>query len=164
MSSRIVNLEHVAFEKSAEGERYAYEMAEVGQVLGSQKLGFNVTVIPPGKCAFPYHAHRVNEELFVVLEGRGSVRINGELHPIRTGDCICLPPGPESAHQFVNDSSLPLRYLAVSTMELPEIVEFPDSGKISVTAGTFPGAPTSPDSIRKIFRVADAVDYWRDEQ
>lgn len=163
MKSRIVNIADVPAVKRSHGESYALEIAPVGAQVESQKLGFNVTTIAPGKRSFPYHAHRANEEMFFVLEGEGSVRIAGETHKIRKGDFVSLPPGENSAHQIVNDSKAPLRYLAVSTMELPEVVEYPDSGKISVTAGTQPGRPTGPDSLRYILRVRDAVDYWDGE-
>ena len=163
MKSRIVNLANVSKVKRAHGERFECEIAPVGGELESRKLGFNVTTIPPGKRAFPYHAHRANEEMFFILEGEGSVRIAGETHPIRQGDFISLPPGRESAHQLINDSKAPLRYLAVSTMELPEVVEYPDSGKLGVTSGSHGGRTPSPESIRHFTRLKDGVDYWEGE-
>jgi uncharacterized cupin superfamily protein len=164
MKSRILNIDDVAFQARSNGDRFACEIAPVGAEMSSRKLGFNVTVVPPGKRAFPYHAHRGNEEMFFVLEGTGSVRINGQMHKIRKGDFISLPRGRDSAHQFINDSSAPLRYLAVSTMELPEVVEYPDSGKLGITAGTFGGRPATAESIRHFTRVADGVDYWDGEK
>jgi uncharacterized cupin superfamily protein len=164
MNPPIVNLENVAFVKRAQGERFEAQIAAVGAELESKKLGFNVTVVPPGKRAFPYHAHRGNEEMFFILEGEGSVRIAGSTHKIRKGDFISLPPGRDSAHQIINDSSAALRYLAVSTKESPEVVEYPDSGKLGIFAGTAAGRTLSPDSIRHIARVRDGVDYWDGEK
>ena len=163
MKSRILNIDKVSIVKRSHGERFEFEVAPAGTELESRKLGFNVTTIPPGKISFPYHAHRANEEMFFVLEGEGSVRIAGETHKIRKGDFISLPPGPDSAHQIFNDSKAPLRYLAVSTMELPEVVEYPDSGKLGVTAGTPGGRPPAPGSIRHFTRVSDGGDYWEGE-
>ena len=164
MKSRIVNLESVTVVKRSHGESYECQIAPVGGQLDSRKLGFNVTLIPPGKRAFPYHAHRGNEEMFFILEGEGSIRIAGETHKIRQGDFISLPPGRDSAHQIVNDSQAPLRYLAVSTMELPEVIEYPDTGKLGVAAGTHGGRPPSPETIRHFTRVQDGVDYWDGEK
>ena len=164
MKSRIVNLENVSFQKRSHGENFECQIAPVGAELDSKKLGFNVAVIPPGKRAFPYHAHRGNEEMFFILEGEGSIRIAGAVHRVRKGDFISLPPGRDSAHQIFNDSKAPLRYLAVSTMELPEVVEYPDSGKLGVIAGSHGGRPASQDSIRHFTRVEDAVDYWEGEK
>ena len=164
MKTRIVNLEDVTFHAQSHGVAFECQLAPVGAKLDSQKLGFNVTVIPPGKRAVPFHAHHGKEEMFFILEGEGSVRIGGEAHRIRKGDFISLPPGRDSAHQIVNDSKAPLRYLAVSTMEDPEVVEYPDSGKLGVMAGWRGGGrPAPPDSIRHIARVKDGVDYWEGE-
>ena len=164
MKSRIVNLENVSFLKRSHGEDFECQIAPVGGEHESRKLGFNVTVIPPGKRAFPYHAHHGNEEMFFILEGEGSLRIAGAVHKVRKGDFISLPPGRDSAHQVINDSKEPLRYLAVSTMELPEVVEYPDSGKLGVVAGTHGGRPPSEGSIRHFTRLKDGVDYWEGEK
>lgn len=163
MKSRIINIESVSTVKVSHGDKFEAELAPAGREVGSKKLGFNVTTIPAGKCSFPYHAHRANEEMFFILEGEGSVRIAGETHKIRKGDFVSLPPGKDSAHQIINDSKAPLRFLAVSTMEIPEVVEYPDSGKIIATAGTFPGSPATAESLRVVMRVKDGVDYWDGE-
>jgi len=163
MKARIVNLESVAFQKRSHGDKYECQIAPVGVELDSGRLGFNVTVIPPGRRAFPYHAHRSNEEMFFILEGEGSVRIAGTVHKLRKGDFISLPPGRDSAHQIVNDSKAPLRYVAVSTMDLPEIVEYPDSGKVGAIAGSHRSRQPMPDSLHHFTRLKDAVDYWDGE-
>jgi uncharacterized cupin superfamily protein len=163
MKARVLNLEKVLFVHRSHGDKFEARIAPVGAELESRKLGFNVTVVPPGKRGFPYHAHRGNEEMFFVLEGRGSVRIAGDVHEIRQGDFISLPPGRESAHQIINDSDAPLKYLAVSTMEVPEVVEYPDSKKIGVLAGTPGGRAAAADSVRHFGLLEDAVDYWERE-
>lgn len=164
MKSPIVNIKDVPLVKRSHGESFEGEIAPVGSHLDSRKLGYNVTIIPPGKKAFPYHAHRGNEEMFFILDGEGSIRIGGAIHRVRKGDFICLPPGRGSAHQIINDSAAPLRYLAVSTMEVPEVVEYPDSGKLGVIAGSPGGRPPAADSIRHFTHLKDAVDYWDGEK
>ncbi len=163
MKPRILNFEKVAFMKRSQGESFECQIAPVGAELDSKKLGFNITVVPPGKKPFPYHAHRANEEMFFVLEGEGSIRIAGETHRIRQGDFISLPPGRDSAHQIVNDSKAPLRYLAVSTMIVPEVVDYPDSGKLGVFAETLGARPATAETIRHFTRLKDGVDYWEGE-
>lgn len=164
MKPKILNIDQVKFLEWSGGDRFGYEIAPVGVEMESQKLGFNITVLPPGKRAFPYHAHRGNEEMFFVLEGEGSARLDGEVHKIRKGDFISVPPGRQSGHQIINDSNAPLRYLAVSTMELPEVVEYPDSEKIGIIAGTLGRRPTTEETLRHFTRVADGVDYWDGEK
>jgi uncharacterized cupin superfamily protein len=68
----IVNLERLAFEPDTEvPEAYAYEASPValGSKMGAKKLGWNVSVLPPGKFSCPYHFHHSEEELFLILEG-----------------------------------------------------------------------------------------------
>jgi len=115
---------------------------------------------PPGKRAFPFHSHRVNEEMFFILEGEGEIRIGEARHPIRTGDVIACPPGgPESAHQIVNTSNAMLRYLAVSTEVASEVCEYPDSQKFAVWIDT----EGVPQGFRFIGRSAKSVDCWDGE-
>ena len=120
--------------------RYDARMGMIAPRLGAQKLGYNLTAVPPGKRAFPFHNHRINEEMFFVVDGTGEIRIGEAVYPIRPGDVIACPPGgKEIAHQIVNTGTIELRYLAVSTKLSPEIAEYPDSGKFGVLA-EFPGS------------------------
>lgn len=101
------------------------------------KLGAAVDTLAPGKIVCPYHYHYAQEEMFVVLEGHGHLRVAGTMVPVRAGDVVFIPPGPEYPHQFVNTSDAPLKYLSISTQERPEICEYPDSGKYMAYAGKF---------------------------
>lgn len=145
-------------------EKYDARMGFIGPRIGAQKLGYNVTAVPPGKRAFPFHNHHVNEEMFFILEGEGEVRIGDEVFPIRTGDIIACPPGgPETAHQIHNTGAAELRYLAVSTKSTPEIAEYPDSGKFGVLAELGNGPDGSPRGFRFISREGLSLDYWDGE-
>ena len=145
-------------------QRYDARMGMIGPRVGARKLGYNITEIPPGKRAFPFHNHRVNEEMFFVLEGSGEVRIGERTYPIRAGDIIACPAGgAESAHQIVNTGAAALKYLAVSTKLSPEIAEYPDSGKFGVLAEFPPGADGQPQWFRFVGRTGGAVDYWDGE-
>ena len=95
-------------------ERYAVDVAMAGALLGMERLGCNIFVLPPGKRAFPFHNHHAAEELFVILEGTGSFRQGSASAPVGPGDMLACPAGgPDSAHQIVNDGTQPLRYLAM---------------------------------------------------
>ena len=144
-------------------DKYRATIGFVGQQIGAQKLGYNITVLQPGKAAFPAHSHRVNEEMFFVLEGEGQVRIGAETFPVKQGDFIACPPGgPETAHQIFNSSSAPLKFLAVGTMMSPEIAEYPDSGKIGFYHART-DADGKPAPFRHITREGQAVPYWDGE-
>jgi uncharacterized cupin superfamily protein len=145
-------------------ERYEARMGMIAPRIGAQKLGYNITAVPPGKRAFPFHNHRVNEEMFFIIKGSGEVRIGKATYPIRQGDVIACPPGgPEAAHQIVNTGNTELKYLAVSTKLSPEIAEYPDSGKFGVLAEYPSGADGTPGGFRFVGRTDRAVDYWEGE-
>jgi uncharacterized cupin superfamily protein len=136
----------------------------IAPLVGAQKLGYNITAVPAGKRAFPFHNHRVNEEMFFILEGTGEVRIGEAVYPIRAGDVIACPPGgKETAHQIANTGSSELRYLAVSTRMTPDIAEYPDSGKFGVLAEFPSGADGKPRTFRFVGREGNAVPYWDGE-
>ena len=144
--------------------RFDARIGALGTVLGARKLGYNITAVPPGKRAFPLHNHRVNEEMFFVLEGSGEIRLGEDVHPIRAGDVIACPSGGrETAHQMVNTGNVELRYLAVSTKLSPDIAEYPDSGKFGLLA-EFEAAPGGEkQSFRFVGRPGQSADYWEGE-
>lgn len=138
--------------------RYGGRIGPIGPKIGAQKLGYNLTEVAPGKAAFPKHSHRVNEEMFFILAGTGELKLGDATYPIRAGDVIACPPGgPDTAHQLINTGSEALKLLAVSTMEYPDVCEYPDSGKYLVRTGF--GA----DDFNVIGRSADSLDYWDGE-
>lgn len=160
----IRNLDELTLEQHAAGTRYAAQFAQLGPLIGARKLGCRFNVIPPGKAAWPFHSHLVNEELVFVLSGQGELRFGTERHPLRAGDVVGLPPGgAECAHQIINDGDGELRYLAVSTMEEPDIGLYPDSGKFAVFAGSAPGGDRGKRRFSYIGRPESAVDYWDGE-
>lgn len=148
----------------AAAERYEAKMGFVSRQIGAQKLGYNVTAVPPGKRAFPLHSHQVNEEMFFVLSGTGEVRIGADSHPIRPGDVFCCPPGgPETAHQIVNTGVEELRYLAVSTKMSPEIAEYPETGRFGLLAEVAPKPDGTPRMFMFVGRESDSLNYWEGE-
>jgi uncharacterized cupin superfamily protein len=145
-------------------ECFEVRTAHIGQRLGAAKLGYNISAVPPGKAAYPFHSHRVNEEMFFVLQGAGELRIGEEAYAIRQGDIIACPPGgADTAHQIRNTGTEELRYLAVSTQISPEICEYPDSSKFGVYALLPPAEDGTPQYFYFMGRHDMALDYWEDE-
>jgi uncharacterized cupin superfamily protein len=143
--------------------RHNMRLRQLGKPAGSIALGATLTEVAAGGISFPRHAHNVNEEAIYVLSGSGEARIGDARVPVRPGDWIALPTGPEHAHQMVNVSAAePLVYLCISTMLGTEIVEYPDSGKVGARVAD----PTSPVGFRRVgmFRAGSGtLDYWESE-
>jgi uncharacterized cupin superfamily protein len=133
--------------------------ARLAEGTAALKLGASVDTVAPGMRSCPYHFHYAQEEMFIVLEGEGTLRVAGEMLPIRAGDVMFIPPGPDYPHQIINTSAAPLRYLSISTKDNPEIVEYPDSGKYLATAAR----DGNPFGFGRMHREKDDLDYWDGE-
>ena len=60
----IANLNEVAF-TDIEGNGYCTSRrAQFSDSIGARKLGYNLTVLPPGKAQCPFHHHHGEEEMF----------------------------------------------------------------------------------------------------
>lgn len=164
MTKHIVNIDELEFREWGHGDRFQAKLGSISSRIGASQLGYNLTVLAPGKAAFPLHNHRVNEEMFMVLEGHGEIRIGADRFPIRQGDVIACPAGGRDlAHQIINSSDGDLRFLAVSTQQSPEVAEYPDSDKIGVL-GQFTDDSGNKQPMRLLIRgQAEMPDYWEGE-
>ena len=156
----VMNLDAVEFDDVEEKGFYTSKRGRIGIHIGAETLGYNLTVLPPGKAQCPFHCHHGQEEMFLILEGVGELRFGSERYPLRPHDVVACPPGgPEVAHQIINTGPSDLRYLALSTLSEADICEYPDSQKIGVFAGL-----RRPNSLVKFLRSDDAVDYYDREE
>jgi uncharacterized cupin superfamily protein len=159
----VINLADVALRDNGHGEKFEAKVGSFGRMIGSTGLGAMLHVVPPGKAAFPFHAHHQTHELFLILEGEGTYRLGGERFPVKAGD-VCAAPtgGPETAHQIINTGTVPLRYLGISASPgNTEVVEYPDSGKFAVTS-RYDWA-TGKGGVRFVGRPEGTIDYWDGE-
>jgi len=132
----------------------------IGSAVGAEKLGYGVFTIPPGSTAFPAHAHTVNEEMIYILEGHGTLRFGLERVVVGAGTFIACPSGGDLPHQLINDSAEDLRYLVVSTMSYPDVVDYPDSQKIGVYAGP---SRSGEKPFRALYSKESEVPYFHGE-
>jgi mannose-6-phosphate isomerase-like protein (cupin superfamily) len=59
------------------------------------------------------HAHKVQEQIYHVLEGEGLMQIDGKKHVVRKHDVIYLPPG--IPHAIENSGLVDLVFLVVTS-------------------------------------------------
>src|SRR5204863_6039083 len=80
-------------------------------LLGSAGLEMSLNVVPPGK-AIPFlHRHRHNDEVYVVVGGRGQFLVDGECIDVAEGSVLRL--NPVAARAWRNNSDAPLYFLCV---------------------------------------------------
>ncbi len=156
MIKPVMNLAEVKFDDIEENGYYTSSRGQISDHIGAKKLGYNLTVLPPGKAQCPFHSHHGEEEMFLILEGEGELRFGDQRYPIRQHDLIACPTGgAEVAHQIINTGRVTLRYLALSTLVEVEACEYPDSNKIMVAAGG-----RGQTNLRKMFRTETVVEYY----
>ena len=156
---RIVNLADVEPDER-HGATVAHEERELGLVAGSRRTGLNYLRVPPGMLNVPPHCHSAEEELFVVLEGGGSLELTpsprqaaygaeASEHDVRRGTVVSRPAATGIAHTFrAGPDGLTL--LAYGTRDPNDICYYPRSRKISWRG------------VGLIGRI-EHVDYWDGE-
>lgn len=157
---KIVHSEDVPWQEIKRDGTLLFRRRALAQAGGGKDIGTSYYVVEPGKALFLYHYHTANEEAIFVLGGEGKIRLPDGEHPLGAGDYVALPAGPHSAHQVWAGDDAPLRLLVISTMIDPEIVGYPDSGKIGAFAGSAPGAPRENRDIDLYLKTDEPVDYW----
>ncbi|HVJ52375.1 MAG TPA: cupin domain-containing protein [Aliidongia sp.] len=163
-SPHIVNIDDAEEVAELVGERwggYYKLLTPPGPRLGH--LGVNVSRVPPGRTACPFHSHQLEDEVFYILSGRGVLRYGSSLRVVGPGDCITCQSGTGVAHQLVNGFDEDLVYLSVGMNDPNEVCVYPDSGKVMVRAlheigylsqtEYFEGEPEEP----RIFSLAKEV-------
>ena len=160
--NHVAHLSEIPVDKinAPEGSAFGGLRQRVGAQLGAQKLGYSFFAVPPGKAAFPYHTHTGNEEMIYILGGEGTLRLGKAELTVSSGTVIACPPGAEYSHQLVNTGNNELRYLVVSTMEFPDICEYPDSNKIGAYATPLVGAQVG---LRALYVKDKNVNYYEGE-
>ena len=94
--------------------------------------GSGTSRIAPDAEGAPPHCHTAEEELFVVLEGDGTLRLGDDQeHPVRTGSIVARPAGTGVAHSFrAGEQGLTL--LAYGQRDPRDVVFFPRSSTLRV--------------------------------
>jgi uncharacterized cupin superfamily protein len=146
------------------GDKFSARLVRIGAMIGAKELGCMLTVVEPGKRAWPFHAHHSVEEMFIVLQGTGEYRLGDKRYPIKAGDVMSAPAGgPESAHQIINTGAGQLSYLAISTMNQPDVIEHPDSGKVFILSRMDEGLDPATAKLRLGVRYSETVGFWDGE-
>jgi uncharacterized cupin superfamily protein len=144
----IVNVEDV--EPKKHDRRLRWDLA---RAAGSRWTGLKQVRAPAGTLTVVPHCHSAEEEIFVVLDGEGTLELYRgdeiESTPVRRGHVVARPPGTGVAHTFrAGDGDLTI--LAWGTREPSDSTWYPRSKKLYVAGGI-------------MFRV-EQLDYWDGEE
>ena len=134
--------------------QYAWTEHYLSHGAGAVRSGLRHAVLPPGKDTCPPHWHSGESELFVILDGAGTLRLYtraGKLHeehPVRPGTVVSRPAGSGIAHMFrAGEDGLTM--LLYGQRVQNEIVFYPRSKKAWVG--------------QAFVRLETVDDYWEGE-
>lgn len=123
---------------------------DLAGAAGSRLSGLKHVIVAPGRRSSVRHCHSHEDELFIVLEGSGTLLLGEERHPVRPGSIVARPAATGVAHAFEAGAD-GLVLLAYGTREPADMCWYPDSRKVF-----FRG-------LRLIGRV-QPLDYWDGEE
>ncbi len=152
---RIFNLHGDKWDGAKERKGWRSKYAGIGAHVGADLIGGSMYEIEPGDRLWPYHTHHANEEWLFVVRGTPTLRTTEGDRDLSEGDVVCFRRGKDGAHQVSNRTDYPIRVLMLSTLIAPDIIEYPDSGKIGLDDATGEGFLLS--------RPGPNLDYWDGE-
>ena len=79
---------------------------------GSKIIDYRVSVYQPRAYVEP-HRHRIQEQVYHVLDGEALMEIDGERTVVRKDDVIFIPPGVK--HAIYNTGMTDLRFIVVTS-------------------------------------------------
>lgn len=97
------------------GAGQGVELLRLGEMAGVLSLG-RITLEPGATIG--EHAHPNTEDLYLILEGRGTGVLDGERFAVGPGDLFLVRAG--GSHGLCNDSDAPLTFLGLLTRAAEE--------------------------------------------
>lgn len=152
------NIHRPVFDEPREYPGFRCLRARIGRQLATEKTSLSLFEVAPGEAAYPYHFHLAEEEVIVVLAGRPSLRTPQGWRELSDGDVLSFLVGERGAHQLVNRTEQPVRFLAFSNQQ-PDIIIRPDSETLGVAERRPEGGGLSHH-----FRISDAIGYIEGER
>ena len=152
---KLFNLHGDEWDREEDRPGWRSKDAWVGRRIGAELLGGSLYELAPGDRLYPYHTHHANEEWLLVVRGEPTLRTPDGEQPLREGDVVAFPRGEDGLHQVLNRTETPIRVLMLSSMIAPDIVDYPDSGKL--------GARDAKGKRIMLGRPGPILDYWDGE-
>jgi uncharacterized cupin superfamily protein len=119
-----------------------------------ETLAAAVWELDPG-ASLVYHFHHAAREWLLVLRGQLTLRTHEGERELGEGDAVAFARGRDGAHGMTNRSQEPVRYVVVAHHDSPDVIEYPDEGRIAIMGRT---TSAGGDPLELHFRAADAFE------
>ena len=153
---KVFNLNGDEWDRVEDRPGWRSKDAWVGAHIDAELIGGSMYELEPGDRLWPYHTHHANEEWVIVVHGAPTLRTSEGEQQLAEGDVVCFPRGKDGLHQVRNATDTANRVLMLSSMIRPDIVEYPDSGKV--------GARSVAGERIILGRPGPMLDYWDGEE
>jgi mannose-6-phosphate isomerase-like protein (cupin superfamily) len=103
---------------------HTVELPGLGEIPGKHflkaMLGFtgceiSINSMAPGAGMPIYHQHQQNEEVYIFIQGKGQLQVDGEVIAVQEGTIVRIAPNGERSWR--NNSNEPLLYIIVQVRE-----------------------------------------------
>ena len=84
----------------------------------------SINELPPGVSVPFVHSHKRNEEVYIVVKGKGRFYVDGDEFEVAEGSVIRVDPAGQRC--ITADSQTPIRYVCIQT-EAKSLVQFTES-------------------------------------
>lgn len=84
-------------------------------MLGLTGCEISINSMAPGAGMPIYHQHQENEEVYIFIQGKGQVQVDGEVIEVQEGSIVRIAPNGERIWR--NNSNEPLLYIIIQTRE-----------------------------------------------
>ncbi len=84
---------------------------ELHDLLGLTGAEISINTLPAGASVPFVHSHKQNEEIYAVLEGKGTAEINGEKIEVSEGDWLRI--SPNAKRRFFASPDAALKYICI---------------------------------------------------
>jgi uncharacterized cupin superfamily protein len=121
--------------------RYGGVARPLGAAAGAEHSGLHLVELPEGRRGAPPHCHSAEEEVFVVLEGHGTLELfpspvpahfgaEHETHELRAGHVVARPAATRISHMFRGGPG-GMTMLVYGTKDPSDLTYYPRSNKIA---------------------------------
>jgi uncharacterized cupin superfamily protein len=101
------------------------ERKRLGNAVGLDQFGVNLTTLKPGAASALRHWHEKEDEFVYILEGEVVLIEDGGECVLKPGDAAGFKANSRNGHQLVNRGSRDAVYLEVGTRSRHERVDYP---------------------------------------
>jgi mannose-6-phosphate isomerase-like protein (cupin superfamily) len=95
-----------AWAKMEAGPLAGLKRTELKETLGMTGAEISLNRLGAGQASPFIHKHRENEEVYLVLSGRGEFWLDGEIIPVSEGSCLRVSPSVGRSMRASADSAL----------------------------------------------------------